>query len=374
MDKTLILPDLGEGLQEAEIVDWHVASGDHVTRDQPVVSVETDKVVVEIPSPFSGRVKKLHGKLGDIIKVGAPLVDFQVGGGKEKESFTVVGELESTEPGSTSDKVDKPAKTKALDPKASKVKATPAIRKLAQSLGVDLSAIQATGPGGTVTKIDVENVANGETRPSAQDMRGVRRAMLNKMTDAGRKVVPATIVDEADVGKWPQETDVTLRLIRAVVAGCQAAPSLNAWLHSESQKRTLHSRIDLAIAIETMDGLFAPVIRNAGDFDDAAMRQELNRLKEQVRNRTLARDAMAHPTITLSNFGMFGGRFANLVVMPPQVAILGAGRVKSRVAAIKDKPAVRNMLPLSLSFDHRAVSGVEAAQFLSAAIDSLSEM
>ena len=275
MDKTLILPDLGEGLQEAEIVDWHVASGDHVTRDQPVVSVETDKVVVEIPSPFSGRVKKLHGKLGDIIKVGAPLVDFQVGGGKEKESFTVVGELESTEPGSTSDKVDKPAKTKALDPKASKVKATPAIRKLAQSLGVDLSAIQATGPGGTVTKIDVENVANGETRPSAQDMRGVRRAMLNKMTDAGRKVVPATIVDEADVGKWPQETDVTLRLIRAVVAGCQAAPSLNAWLHSESQKRTLHSRIDLAIAIETMDGLFAPVIRNAGDFDDAAMRQEM---------------------------------------------------------------------------------------------------
>jgi pyruvate dehydrogenase E2 component (dihydrolipoamide acetyltransferase) len=184
-------------------------------------------------------------------------------------------------------------------------------------------------------------------------------------------VVPATIVDDADIGDWPADADVTLRLIAAVAAGCAAAPALNAWFDPATMARRLHAAVDLGVAVDTPDGLFVPVLRDAAAQSPAALRAALAAAKQAVATRRIAPGEMAGATITLSNFGTLGGRYAALVIVPPQVAILGAGRARDAVAVRAGAPAVRRMLPLSLTFDHRVVSGGEAARFLAAAIASL---
>ncbi len=342
------LPDLGEGLAEAEIVAWHVGVGDHVVTDQPLVSVETDKAVVEVPSPQSGHIAALHGEAGDVIAVGAPLVEFT--GGTTEDKGAVVGEIPKAAAG--------------------KVKAAPALRALAKDLGVDLASLRGTGPAGAIVRADVEAAAKGAA-PGLEKIRGVRRAMLRNMVRAGAEVVPATVTDEADIECWPPKTDVTVRLIRAMAAGCKASPSLNAWFDAQTESRTLHAHIDLGIAVETDDGLFAPAMRDIGNRDAADLRRGVAAMKKDIEARAIPHDQLVGQTVTLSNFGMFGGRFADLVVVPPQVAILGAGRAEARVVAIDGKPAVHRMLPLSLSFDHRVVTGVEAARFLNAVIEDL---
>ncbi len=348
------LPDLGEGLQEAEIVAWHVGVGDHVVTDQPLISVETDKAVVEVPSPHSGRIAALHGAPGDVVAVGAPLVEFAAGAAADKGA--IVG------------KVAAAAEKGAVPEKA---RAAPVVRRLAAQLGVELAAVEATGAGGTVTKADVERAA-GEVA-ATEPIRGVRRAMFHNMTRAGREVVPATITDEADIEAWPDKTDVTIRLIRAVAAGCKASPSLNAWLDAETMTRRVHERIDLGIAVETEDGLFAPVMRDIGTRDAADLRRGVEAMKQDISARSIPHEQLVGQTITLSNFGMFGGRFADLVVVPPQVAIVGAGRAEMRIVAVDGAPAAHRLLPLSLSFDHRVVTGVEAARFLNAVIEELEQ-
>jgi pyruvate dehydrogenase E2 component (dihydrolipoamide acetyltransferase) len=327
--------------------------------DQPLLSVETDKAVVEVPSPGSGHIAALHGEPGDIVSVGSPLVEFAEGEAEDKG--VVVGNIPKTEtpPGRPGHKAP-----------PGKVKVAPALRALAKDRGVDLAAIRGTGPGGAIVRADIEAAAK-ETRADTEKVRGVRRAMLRNMTRAGQEVVPATVTDEADIEDWPAKTDVTVRLIRAVAAGCKASPSLNAWFDPETETRTLHREIDLGIAVETEDGLFAPAMRDVGNRKAADLRRGLEAMKKDIEARSIPHGELVGQTITLSNFGMFGGRFADLVVVPPQVAILGAGRAEARVVAAKGKPAVRRMLPLSLSFDHRVVTGVEAAQFLNAVIEDL---
>jgi pyruvate dehydrogenase E2 component (dihydrolipoamide acetyltransferase) len=347
MGEIFKLPDLGEGLAEAEIIAWHVGVGDHVVTDQPLVSVETDKAVVEVPSPLSGHIATLHGESGDVVAVGAPLVEFAEGEAEDKGA--VVGEI----------------------PKAAgKVRAAPALRALAKDLGVDLASLRGTGPDGAILRADIEEAAKGAAA-GAEKIRGVRRAMLRNMVRAGAEVVPATVTDEADIECWPPKTDVTVRLIRAMAAGCKASPSLNAWFDADTERRTLHAHIDLGIAVETDDGLFAPAMRDIGNRDAADLRRGVAAMKKDIEARAIPHDQLVGQTVTLSNFGMFGGRFADLVVVPPQVAILGAGRAEARVVAIDGKPVVHRMLPLSLSFDHRVVTGVEAARFLNAVIEDL---
>jgi len=356
------LPDLGEGLQDAEVVAWHVGSGDHVVADQPLVSVETDKAVVEIPSPQSGQIAECLAEVGDILQVGDPLVAYE--DAPVSDSKTVVGEI-----------LDEEA---APEPKTlsagEAVKAAPAIRALAKRLGVDLGEVVPSGPGGTVTRSDVEGVLGGEKEAApAEPLRGVRRAMAQKMARAHAEVVPATVTEEADLGSWKPESDVTLRLIRAVVAGCHAEPALNAWYLGLDQGRRLHSKIDLGLAMDTPDGLFVPVLRNVGERNPADLRRGLEEMKRDVRNRSVPLEELRGQTITLSNFGMFGGRHAALVLLPPQVAILGAGQIRDQVVAAVGQPVVRPLLPLSLTFDHRAVMGGEAARFLAAVVADLRE-
>src|SRR5881394_504781 len=355
--RQFILPDLGEGLEEAEIVTWHVNEGDRVVVDQPLVSLETDKAVVEVPSPWSGRIARLFGGKGDLIKVGAPLVEFAEDG-QGQDTGTVVGELGQSETAAREAPTITPART---------IQVLPAVRALARKLDVDLNAVQATGPGGTITRADVERAAKSlaEAGP-AEPLRGLRRAMAQRMAAAHTEVVRTTVTDEADIEDWQKGEDVTIRVVRAIAAACQAEPSLNAWYNAQAGERRLIKRIDIGIAVDTEGGLIVPVLRNVGERDARDLRAGIDRLRADAAARSIPPEELRGATITLSNFGMIGGRFANLIVVPPQVAIVGSGAAVERVRAHRGEIAVRRILPLSLTFDHRVVTGGEAARFLMA--------
>ncbi len=358
---TFVLPDLGEGLQEAELVAWHVGEGDHVVADQPLVSVETEKAVVEVPSPQDGKIARLCVQPGERVKVGGPLVEFE--DGPRTDTGTIVGELSAAPP---------PVAPSA--PPATAVRAAPAVRALAQRLGVDLAEVSASGPGGAVTSADVERAARAQTAAGpVEPLAGVRRAMAVNMARSHAEVVPATVSDEADIAAWTPQSDVTIRLARAIAAGCAVSPGLNAWYDGRTMERRLLKQIDLGLAVDTEDGLFVPVLRNIGERDAADLRRGIEQMKKDVRARKVPVAELRGQTITLSNFGMFAGRFAALVIVPPQVAILGAGRITERPVVADGKVAAHRILPLSLTFDHRAVTGGEAARFLKAAIEDLEQ-
>jgi len=354
--RQFMLPDLGEGLEEAEIVTWYVNEGDHVVTDQPLVSVETDKAVVEIPSPSSGRIAYLFGAKGDLVKVGAPLVEFAEGA--ERDTGTIVGELSTGEQQLAAGSPCEP-------PARPESQVFPAVRALARKLDVALELVEPTGPDGTITRADVERAAKrmSHTGP-AEPLRGLRRAMAQRMTAAHAEIVPATVTDEADIDDWRQGEDVTIRLVRAIASACKAEPALNAWYHSGTGERRLIERIDLGIAVDTGGGLIVPVLRNVTERSVSDLRSGLDRLRADAIARSIPAEELRGATITLSNFGMIGGRFANLVIVPPQAAIVGAGRISERVVAYRGQPAVRRVLPLSLTFDHRVVTGGEAARFM----------
>lgn len=362
--KIFKLPDLGEGLQEAEIVKWHVKPGDDVKADAPLVSVETAKAVVDIPAPYAGRIARLFGNPGEIAHIGAPLVAFE-GEGDGRDAGTVVGTVE------VGHKVVADAPP-APAPATAGIKATPAVRALARKLNVDLAMVTPTGADGLLTAADVQRAARilAETGP-IEMMRGVRRAMAQNMELATAEVASATIMDDADVDAWPAGTHAMLRLIRALVAGCRAEPALNAWYDSEKIGRWVLKRIDIGIAVDTPDGLLVPVLRNCGERGVEDLKAGLAKLVIDARARKIPPEELRGNSITLSNYGSIAGRYASPVVLPPTVAILGAGRIAKQVVVADEKPAVRRMLPLSLTFDHRAVTGGEAGRFLNAVIADL---
>jgi len=378
---TFLLPDLGEGLQEAEILAWHVGVGDHVVSGQPLVSVETDKAVVDVPSPQAGVVVRLFAEPGTVVAVGEPLVEFD--GAERADAGTVVGAIER-EPArvltaDTGAVHRSTARATQRGPRYATIRAVPAVRALARRLGVDLARVEASGPAGSVTRSDVERAASAATlAPGYEPLRGVRRAMAERMASAHAEVAIATVTDDADVDSWwpaggqPQSPPMT-RLIRSVVVACQVEPALNASYDGAHAARRMNERVDLGIAVDTEDGLFAPVLRDAGAIERSSLESAVDDLRRRVGSRTIEPEALRGQTITLSNFGTIAGRHAALIVVPPQVAIVGAGRVGPRAIARAGGVAVRNVLPLSLSFDHRAVTGGEAARFLAALIADLQQ-
>lgn len=365
--KLFKLPDLGEGLQEAEIVEWHVQAGADVQADQPLLSVETAKAIVDIPAPYTGRIVKLFGAVGDLVHLGAPLVAYEsTADGGDEDSGTVVGEMPV---GRTV--VAEEATTVGVAA-AARVKATPAVRALAHRLEVDLAVVTPSGPDGLVTAADVQRVAKllAELGP-AEPLRGVRRAMAQNMALARSEVASATITDDADVHAWAPGSDVTIRLVRALVSACRAEPALNAWYDSRQMARRLMSKIHVGIAVDTPDGLFVPVLFDVGHRDAADLRMGLDRMRADVEARRIPLDQLRGATITLSNFGMIAGRYSVPMVLPPTVTILGAGRIREQVVVVDGAAAVHRVLPLSLTFDHRAVTGGEAGRFLAAVIGDL---
>jgi len=438
--KTFFLPDLGEGLPDATIVEWMVKPGDTILLDAPLVSMETAKAVVEVPSPVSGKVLKLAGAAGDVIVTGKMLAEFEVdpslpqraegqdtghhhGGGAHAEptkaaepetktealredSGTVVGAMQS------SDAVRSEAAVAVGG-----VKAMPAVRAQARKLGVDITRVHPSGADGVVTMDDVKRaaadgsakvgaapaarapspapVASPAAAPSSrstlsqsgkpmrtqppgvaatgqpEQLKGVRRNMARVMADAHSKVVPTTLVDDADLHAWIGKQDITARLVRAIVSACKTVPALNAWFDGESLARTLHPHVDIGIAVDTDDGLFVPALRNADMLDGAGIRTGIQRLRAQVEDRTIPPSELSGYTISLSNFGMFAGRYATPVVVPPCVAIIGAGKLSHDVVAVIGGIEVHRRMPISLTFDHRACTGGEAARFLKALLDDM---
>ncbi len=409
--KTFNLPDLGEGLQEAEIVNWHVQQGEVVKVDQPLVSVETAKAVVDVPSPWAGKILKLHGQAGDIIPTHAPLAEFDLDGEAAdaapakpaapqpiEAKREVVAEDSGTVVGSMPTGNDVVAETAIIRKKQNQgpvhVKALPSVRILAKQLGVDLTNCEANGKNGTVTADDVRRLAGVEDTTAArapapaargdaplpraaikygvaEPLRGPRRAMHASMTRARNEVMECTLFDDADIHNWLPGQDVSVRLIRAIVAGCRAEPELNAWYDGEKLQRTLHERVDLAMAVDTPDGLIVPVLRDVGRKNPQQLRADLSRIKEATRSRSVAPADMKDATITLSNFGMMAGRYATPVVVPPQVAILGTGGLRYDVMPVMGGIEVHKRIPLSITFDHRCITGGTACRWLAAVIADL---
>jgi 2-oxoisovalerate dehydrogenase E2 component (dihydrolipoyl transacylase) len=370
--RTFHLPDLGEGLTEAELLEWLVAVGDEVRSGQAIARVETDKAEVDVSSPWTGTVVRLNGEVGALIQTGEALVEFELpetddkggrgdssrvaeAGGHPADAGTVVGKLPLPD---------------APPPHGSSPRAIPSARARARELGLALDSVTGTGPGRVITRADVERTAAHSTVGDTQvgePMRGVRLAMARNMARSNTAVASATVMDDVDVDAWwSVGVDVVPRLVRAMVAGCGVEPSLNAWLDDQRMARVLHAQVDLALAIQSPDGLFAPVLRDVGSQSLELLRTSIDGLVQATQDRSLAPSDLRGGTITLSNFGRFGGRHAMLVVVPPQVAILGAGRIERCVRVKDEKAVVRSILPLSLSFDHRAVTGAEAARFLKA--------
>lgn len=406
------LPDLGEGLQEAEIVRWHVAVGDRVAVDQPMVAMETAKAVVEVPAPFAGVVAALHGKPGDTIATGAPLVDFQTEGGNGAAPDAVVAATASSGTASAGTggsfarggvvghmpESGEIIAVAAAGPTAraagQRRRVLPAVRELARKLGLDVESLRGSGPGGMVTLDDVlaartatpfavatpiQVAAPSAMRPSLgltesgelEMLRSLRRAMAQSMTLSRDSVMECTVFDDADIEGWRPGGDYTTRLLRAISAGCRAEPGLNAWFDGETQGRRLFQPIHVGIAVDTPDGLLVPVIRDVGNRDAGQLRAEVNRLKAGARERSLPPADLKDFTIMLSNFGVMAGRYATPVVVPPAVAILGSGRISRDVVATERGVEAHRRIPLSLTFDHRCVTGGEAVRFLAAVIVDL---
>lgn len=364
--KIFKLPDLGEGLQEAEIVQWFVTAGDTVKTDQPMVSVETAKAIVDIPAPYEGKVSRVYGNPGDIAHIGAPLVAFE-GEGEDAGAGTVVGQMEVGKPAARAAPL-----AAAPAPTAAGIKAIPAVRVLARKLSVDLAMVTPTGADGMITQGDVQRAARilSETGP-IELLRGIRRAMAQNMMLANAEVASATLMDDADIHAWAPGENVMLRLIRAIVAGCKAEPSLNAWYDSQRIGRYVVKKIDLGIAVDTPDGLLVPVLRDVGERGMVDVAEGLATLVRDARSRKVPPEELRGHTITLSNYGTIAGRYASPVVVPPTVAIVGSGRIRDQVVAADGAPAVHRVVPLSLTFDHRAVSGGEAGRFLAAMMADL---
>ena len=461
--KKFYLPDLGEGLPDAEIVEWLVKVGDIIRLDEPLVSMETAKAVVEVPSPFSGKVLKLAGGPGDVVNTGAMLAEFELdpnlpqraeaqdtghhhGGGHasagdpapDQDADPHTTNVIASDEGGEIAESDAPAPAAAKPEKADAgtvvgamqssdairseqavaiggIKAMPAVRALAKKLGVDLSRVASTGADGVVTMTDVKRAAEaGTAKPlpasavrstsaapssyvspapspvalrgppaasgrgdiavkfdSDEPIRGVRRNMVRVMSEAHAQVVPTTLMDDADIHAWPRGEDITVRLIRALVVAAQAVPALNSWLNAKEGTLRRHSRVDVGIAVDTDDGLFVPALRNCERMDAAQVRAGINRIRDQVKSRSIPPEEMRDFTLMLSNFGVFAGKYATPVVTPPCVCIVGAGRLFHELVPVLGGFETHRIMPISLTFDHRACTGGEAARFLRALLDDL---
>lgn len=388
---TFNLPDLGEGLPEAEIVAWHVKAGDRIELDQPMVSVETAKAVVEVPSPYAGTIVKLRAKVGDTVQTGGPLVDFELPAGTVRTASAsvahaaadagqgmVVGHMAS----SNEEFVDRAIVGGTRRAARGRVRAAPAVRLLAKKLNVQLSSCTATGRHGLVSMDDVLARADSGARartPSpvvigltdADRLRGPRKAMSASMSLSRDEVAMCTIFDDADIEAWSGRGDITTRLIRAIVAGVRAEPGLNAWFDPAGPARKIIEPVHLAIAVDTGEGLIVPVLKDVAAQSAEQLREALNELKARTRERTVAPQEMRDYTFTLSNFGTLAGRYATPLVVPPTVAILGAGKLQRDVVAGATVPEIHTRMPLSLTFDHRCITGGEACRFLAAVIEDL---
>ena len=382
-------PDVGEGIAEGEIVRWLVKEGDSVKEDQDLLEVETDKALLTLNSPYTGKVTRLHGKEGDIIKVGDVLTTVDAGGeegtvtGAEKgDSGTVVGTLNDNEV------------VEVIRP----VQATPAVRALAKQMGIDLASVKGTGPGGRITKEDVETAATktGEQTSAEADayglvekipLRGIRRTVAKRMAEASKRVAEVTIWEDADITELEQvrarerkvaeEKGVKLTylpfLIKAVIPALNAHPYFNASLDEGAEAIVLKKYFNIGIAVDTSDGLIVFVIKDADKKNILDLAKETATLAEKARLRKIDLHELKGSTFTITNYGVVGASYGTPIINYPEVAILGLGKIEDRPVVRSGQIAIRKIMPLSLAFDHRVIDGVEAGRFLGVVIRHLED-
>ena len=355
------LPDLGEGLTEAEIARWLVEEGAEVEEDAPLVEVQTDKTTVEIPSPRGGTVLKILVPEGDVAPVGAVLV---VIGEAGEQLLRAVDEADD---GRGADVPTEPlVSVVPTDPDAA-VRATPAVRQLARSLGVDLLGVQGTGPGGRIVETDVEGAA-GATGGTRIAVRGIRRRIGENVSRAHREIPAVTFVEEGDY----TGVDLTRLVALAIHASAQALgrfPELNARL--ERDTILLLDRIDVGIAVQTDDGLLVPVVRGCESRSVDELDEEVRRLAAGARDGALSADELRDSTFTVTSAGKLGGLLVTPLVNHPEVAILGLHRVVERPVVRDGRIVARPIGNVSVTFDHRVVDGVRAAAFCLDVIEQL---
>jgi pyruvate/2-oxoglutarate dehydrogenase complex dihydrolipoamide acyltransferase (E2) component len=374
------LPDLGEGVTEAEIDRWLVTEGQTIAEDDPLVDVITDKATAEIPSPFAGVVEKIHIPEGETVPVGTVLVT--IGGASEATSGSpsVQGAAHSETQGT----LDAPS------PGAGGVKAMPPVRRLARELGVDIGAVAGTGPRGRILREDVEafvQTGDGRGRVAAErrePFRGVRRMIADHMLRAHRSIPPVTHVEECDVTELqatrrkanernPEEPKLTLLpfVVQAVVVGLKRFPELNSSLDEDANEIVLHGRYDIGIAVDTPQGLVVPVLRGADTRSLREIAAEIQRLAEGARAGTLRAEQLRGSTFSITSPGPFAGLMATPIINYPEAAILGVHKAQQRPVVLQGVVVVREMMNLSITFDHRLVDGVRAATFCKEVVELL---
>ena len=404
-------PDLGEGVTEGEIKKWLVKEGDLVVKDQALAEVETDKAVVEMPSPVAGTILKMNHKEGDLVQVGQVLVVIGEKGedvpentavpesqpkaeppeGARRPSYSVVGELPTEEVS-----VSSTGKVAGTRPSTA-VQATPAVRKTAKELGVDISKVKGTGPNGRVTEEDVKK-AKESPPPKAEaphmrtapkfdlygwvdrvPLRGIRRTTARNMVESQTKAAQVTAMDQADVTALfalrekvkkdvleQRKVNVTFMpfIVKAVVMALKAHPTLNSSVNDDESEIMVKKYYNIGIAVAIEDGLIVPVIKMADQKGIVDLAEEIHNMAELANSRKIDMADLKGGTFTITNYGALGTTYGTPIINYPEVAILGTGKIMDMPLVIDGKIEARKVLPLSLTFDHRALDGAEAAKFM----------
>ncbi len=370
------LPDLGEGITEGELRKWLVKEGDTIEEHQTVLEIETDKAIVEVPSPRKGKVVKINKEAGEIVKVGEVLMSIAEEGEAVEErpkSVSVVGVLPEEE---------------------EEILATPSVRTLAKELGVKLEMIKGSGPGGSIAKEDVikasEKVKKAEDQYGITErvpLKGLRRTIAKNLVTAHQTMAFVTVMDEADITDlWNirereknvlQEKGIHLTFlpffIKAVQHSLAEHPYLNASIDGEKEEIIVKKYYNMGIAVDTPDGLMVPVIRDVDKKTVRELASEMQDLSQKAKERKIKLEEMKGSSFTISNWGHFGGTFATPIINYPDAAILGTGRISDKPWVKDGQILIRKILPISLTFDHRVTDGADAATFLSKVIRYLED-
>ena len=357
------LPDIGEGIAEGEVIRFLVKVGDIVEKYQPLAEVMTVKVNVEIPSPVQGRVVKLLAEPGQVLKVGEPFIEIETQEAvEEKPAETVQVAATASKPESM--------------PHAGEVLATPAVRKLAKELGVDLSKVVGTGPGGRVLEEDVRRAAaSAETRIP---MKGLRRMIAERLVQAKSRAALVTVFEEVDAGQivevrnelrqQRQDLKITYMplIMKAIVAAVGEVPSVNGWLDDDREEIVLSREVNIGFAVDTPSGLLVPILKNVEKKDVWTLAREVEELAEKARQGKLSLEDVRGGTISISNYGALNSLSGTPIVNYPEIAIVGVGRVEKKPVVRDGQITVGNVMQIAVTFDHRAVDGGTMAAFVNA--------
>jgi len=409
-------PDIGEGLEEGTIVEWLVKKGQSVESGDLLVTMETDKVVAEIPSPKTGTISALFGKPGDIIKVGEALVEIEIEGvsGKdavdeanmeavEEEGAGVVGTLEVAGAGAvlraSNEGIESSLENKGSTKK--KALATPVARAIAKDLGIDINRVSGSGPAGRVMKSDILNFSQKkllskessnqeitidpivETVPLTQ----IRKTIAKNMLHSKHNAAHMSVFDETEISELDrirkkyklqfaeEGTKLTYLafIIKATALSLKKHKALNSEMDEENDQLIYKKYYNIGIAVDTDKGLMVPVVKNADRKSIKEIAVEIQDLSDRAREGKLGLDEMKSGTFTITSYGSIGGKFAVPVINYPQAGILGIGRVSKQAVVREDELAIGLVLPLSISVDHRIVDGGETTRFLNTVMDYLSD-